>query len=623
VAVDFATLALRVDNTDAVKKLDDTGKALDNVSAKASKTTVTVEQSRLAWQRSGGDMSKFGQELQKMAGVQSTFAGTTERATAAAEKHHLSIGRVNLALESLASEALGANARLGSLAAKFTEFGIGSAETAGVLAGVAAIALAWEKLNESTRKANEETQKAIGLLREVRLKKLLGPGGETGDAVEKAKGQLPLEIQKQDQLTAGLASFGKDQLSIRALQIRQELADQRSKVSEMKALISDGEEEVTRLKKEAADKVAEDRQSAFDKEYEAWKSQINRIVELAKNTSDPLAKLLADAEGPKQRSEELDKIGARIAGTSLTAGTQVNQQRINGTFADSQIIPRRVFDELYRFGFKTAGAAVELERLMNVAKKVSDEEARKLSLKNTATNAGLSLLGQTGEAGSTLSGIFSSGISAASGGPWGIAIAGAGALGSSLIAFGQSARLAREQMKAFATAFDDTILSWRAELGQAGASKALRANQIHEQAQALRDQLNVDPFTARLLSQQQRDEIARRLHEVNEVEAQRIAALNKEKDAIDGVNQAMVNMVQGYRLQAAIFRASNPHRNPFTPTGPNPYIPPGGVGPISGDGMTIQVVMDSHVIGTAVIRDFRARSQAQTGDASNWTELRA
>jgi hypothetical protein len=212
---------------------------------------------------------------------------------------------------------------------------------------------------------------------------------------------------------------------------------------------------------------------------------------------------------------------------------------------------------------------------------------------------------------------------AASGGPWGIAIAGAGALGSSLIAFGQSARLAREQMKAFATAFDDTILSWRAELGQAGASKALRANQIHEQAQALRDQLNVDPFTARLLSQQQRDEIARRLHEVNEVEAQRIAALNKEKDAIDGVNQAMVNMVQGYRLQAAIFRASNPHRNPFTPTGPNPYIPPGGVGPISGDGMTIQVVMDSHVIGTAVIRDFRARSQAQTGDASNWTELRA
>jgi hypothetical protein len=152
----------------------------------------------------------------------------------------------------LASEALGANARLGSLAAKFTEFGIGSAETLGMLAGVAAIALAWEKLNESTRKANEETQKAIGLLREVRLKKLLGPGGETGDAVEKAKGQLPLEIQKQDQLTAGLASFGKDQLSIRALQIRQELADQRSKISEMKALISDGEEEVVRLKKEAA-----------------------------------------------------------------------------------------------------------------------------------------------------------------------------------------------------------------------------------------------------------------------------------------------------------------------------------------------------------------------------------
>jgi hypothetical protein len=37
VAVDFATLALRVDNADAVKKLDDTGKALDNVAPRPAR----------------------------------------------------------------------------------------------------------------------------------------------------------------------------------------------------------------------------------------------------------------------------------------------------------------------------------------------------------------------------------------------------------------------------------------------------------------------------------------------------------------------------------------------------------------------------------------------------------
>jgi hypothetical protein len=611
-AVDFATLALRVDNTDAVKKLDDTGRALDNVGAKAKATTVTVEQSRLAWQRSGGDMTKFGQELQKIAGVHDAVAVATTRSTAAAEKHHLSIGRVNMALEGLASEALGANSRIGSLAAKFSEFGIGSIETAGILAGIAAIALAWDKLNESTRKANEETQKAIGLLRDLRIKKLLGPGGETGDAVEKAKAQLPTEILTLDQLKAGRATF-TDNMSIRALQLDAEIRTQSTKVSELKALISDGEDEVVRLKKEAADKAAADRQTAFDKEYEAWKEQINRIVDLAKNASDPLAKLLYDADAParaSERSKELDKLGLGVA-----TGSAFGRTRQQAALQEFIRIDPIIYENLGKVGLKSAGAAVELERLMNVAKKVREDEARNASLRETGTSFGLNLLSQTGKTGSLLSGAIGAGLSASAGGPWAMAAAGAASLTENIITFGKAARDQAEKLtqtsRMFVTEFG---LYYRQTKGVSSPldEKLTQAKLTHD---AYANQIN-DLYAGKKY-EAYRNEL---LH-MNDVAYQRnIENIRKQTGALDELSGAMANIVEGYRLQATIFKASHPRRAPFTPTGPNinPSVPST---PLSGD-LTVPLYIDGQQIGSAVIRNFRARSQAQTGDASNWTELR-
>jgi hypothetical protein len=118
------------------------------------------------------------------------------------------------------------------------------------------------------------------------------------------------------------------------------------------------------------------------------------------------------------------------------------------------------------------------------------------------------------------------------------------------------------------------------------------------------------------------EEYRNELLHMNDVAYQRnIDNIKKQTDALDDLSAAMQNMVEGYKLQATIFKAANPRRQPFTPTGPipNPSVP---TTPISGD-LRVSVVLDGKSVGTSVIRDFRRRAQQQTGDASNWTELRA
>lgn len=646
-SVDFATLALRVENSQANTAFDETSRRQENLTAKVRQGTDALDKARASWAQTAAAMAKAREQQDRLApsvnrytesinrmhvaAAQSgadKFAKEIERldpfhqkAAAGAEKHTLALGKINQAFEGLAVEALGVNSRLGSVAGKFLEFGAGSTTTLGILGGLAIVTLAWDKLTESERKAQAETQKAIDLLTDLRRKKLLGPGGETGDAVERAKALLPQERLTLDAKTRELASLGKDQLSIRALQLKEEIRQQKDRIAQISAIVSDGEDEVRRLKKEADDKTAQDRKDAQDKEFNDWKEHIQRIIDLAKNTKDPYQIWGDNTDAAKSRTDDLEKRGF---GKAVLATDNSGRNAAADRLAAGQKVDRYDFlASLTRYGQQTAIAVTTAAHVAQVLKEVTEQDAKNAALRSIGANSALSLLGQSGAGGSAASGIIQAGISGASGGPWGIAISGVTAFASTVIGSGRAAAQAALQMKALRASIDDTILSWKAELGQPGADRALQEARIRAEAQAERDKVLSTPEAAAaavLHSKEAAQWVRDHLDEINRLEKDRIDALGKEKKALDEVNQSMLNFVEGYKLQSTIFQAANPRNGR-----PRPTILPFGGGSSGGEGgdLTIPVTVDGEVIATAVIRNFRRKAQTQTGDASNWTELRA
>lgn len=106
---------------------------------------------------------------------------------------------------------------------------------------------------------------------------------------------------------------------------------------------------------------------------------------------------------------------------------------------------------------------------------------------------------------------------------------------------------------------------------------------------------------------------------------QQVQAQEKLKAATDAASSSALNMVQGYKLQAAVFTAMTGRASPtaVTYTPPTPAPKTTGTGGSSGSGdLTINVTMpDGSIIGKAVLKDFKAKADAQFGDESQWGRI--
>lgn len=100
---------------------------------------------------------------------------------------NLSTGRLGNQFANLASHITGVSPIVGNLATVLGDFAIGGAVTAGVLAGVAAITVVFDKLTEATREMTKAQNDAIAAIEREGALKILGPGGETVANVAKAK----------------------------------------------------------------------------------------------------------------------------------------------------------------------------------------------------------------------------------------------------------------------------------------------------------------------------------------------------------------------------------------------------------------------------------------------------
>lgn len=101
-----------------------------------------------------GDTSDF---TQKMGGAQKSLSGFEGSAKSAT----LHTGKLGNAFEGLASRIAGVPPVVGKVAGVMSEFAVGASLTVGILAGVAAVAVAFDVLTASSRKAMEAGDKLI------------------------------------------------------------------------------------------------------------------------------------------------------------------------------------------------------------------------------------------------------------------------------------------------------------------------------------------------------------------------------------------------------------------------------------------------------------------------------
>lgn len=99
-------------------------------------------------------------------------------------EHSLAIGRLERSLEAFSARAAGVNPVVGMMSASLLKFGIGSIETVGILAGVAAITATFDYLTESSRKTMEVADKLAESYVKLARESALGFGGKQKADIE-------------------------------------------------------------------------------------------------------------------------------------------------------------------------------------------------------------------------------------------------------------------------------------------------------------------------------------------------------------------------------------------------------------------------------------------------------
>lgn len=517
-----------------------------------------------------------------------------QKQAAVAAKATVNFGRLRESLTGVAMAAVGASGPLGSFASTLGMMTAGAPIMVGVLAGVAALGFAWSKMGEKSRKATEELQKQLDVLRAIKREQDLGIEGEAGAGVKAGRSRL-----------AGLAGtingqqrlIDSGQLQGTSLAFAMQARDAAIKeYTEIALLVSAGEKKVTQIRKDELDKQAADRRAAFDKE----------IADQNERLRQAQARTAADGNGLSVKLGGASMIGSA---SSLTVGKMGPE----------------VFAALAAQGVRAKDAMERLTRAMIVLGQVTEAEARKAAVRSMAGSAGLSLLTQYGGAGGGVAAAMIQGGMQA--GPLGAAIGGGSALISMLVGMGQSSRQAAEAMRALRASLDDTILSWRAELGEPGADRALKESRIRAQGEEAKRQaleankplLTGDPGTDWRRRRAAEEAYRKEAERIDKLTAARIEALDKEKAAIDTVTRSMENMVDGYRYQAAIFKASTP-KGPTFPGTPTGILPGGGL--LGSGNLTVNVTLpNGEVLASTVIANFQQQAQDQYGDSTRWSEI--
>ena len=168
---------------------------------------------------------------------------------------------------------------------------------------------------------------------------------------------------------------------------------------------------------------------------------------------------------------------------------------------------------------------------------------------------------------------------------------------------------------------EDLQVRLLAAQGQDAAAAALQLQ--HDQARER--QAMIDSFGPEIDATEQAT-----LSLLDQVQAQ-----EKLKAATDAATGSALNMVAGYKLQATIFAAMNPHGSGGSdPLGGGGGISgggtdnshsglklPGGRSPTGSGDLTVPLVLDGKVVAQVVLKNFRSTAQRQFGDSTKWQAI--
>lgn len=475
-AADLATLALVVDASGAersIKLTTDQLKTLANGGREAQAVMKSMVPATVAPQ---------------MTAVQTAVVAQTRSAVQATQ----GLTQLRGAMTVLASQAVGLPGPLGRIASSLGLMGLGSPVMTGILAGIAAVGLAWQALTRDSRTQREENEKMAKSFRDM----------ESGLS-ESAKRIRIATLEAQEatlkgRVDQGPAGFGRGVgmerwSGVVATQnfekLKAELADVRARLGDLR----------TGLNKDVRDAASE----AF-----------NAAVEAAKKLREELAK-----SGVTGVNDALG--GLRMAEAGLwTVGMDTIEREKQLSIARAQLQAYKETHAIEQLratiGDKAADAAkAQVERALELkvlTAEITAEEAKQLKIisekatkKQFWIGAGLGALGSFGgPMGGILAGGIQGGISGAAGGPLGIAAGAVMGLVGGIKALFQSSKDAARALQDFITQQKIIAGDLTQEQVTAGAvserwARAIRdveASQLHAQQQLAKGQITWEQFNA-------------------------------------------------------------------------------------------------------------------------------
>jgi hypothetical protein len=204
--------------------------------------------------------------------------------------HSLAIGRLERNLASVTERALGLNSTMGLLGSSLLKFGVGTIETVGILAGIAAITAAWEYFTGAARKALEENEKLRTSLETGNFREALGPAPDLRLETDAQRNQLTQDKEYRRQLIA----FGTDPNSDKIRQLNVTIAHEAD-------VLAGGEARLTKARMDASTPLEKITVNARNFAEEARKAQEDflRYQQLVRSTSFSPESLGEAVRGPR------------------------------------------------------------------------------------------------------------------------------------------------------------------------------------------------------------------------------------------------------------------------------------------------------------------------------------
>lgn len=206
---------------DQIAELDPFQSKLEEIQARGDQVRVSLEKMRAAG-REKLDMG-LSSQIEQLDPFQKGLAGVEVRSGHAG----IGIGRLANQVTDLGARLSGVHPIFGKIVEVIGQLALGHAVTLGVIAGITAIAFAWDKLTESTRKATEEQNKLASAARDAAMVKALGPGGAQRDQATAVAGRisdLQEEIKQRSSFLEALKAGSAQEFNLNPADRAQQIA---------------------------------------------------------------------------------------------------------------------------------------------------------------------------------------------------------------------------------------------------------------------------------------------------------------------------------------------------------------------------------------------------------------